>query len=49
MSIEITATCDAKNCRNRIDYGDECYCVECYSELLKRIEELERELEKEGK
>lgn len=45
MSMEITATCDAKNCRSRIYYNDECYCRDCYEDLLKTIEELEKKLE----
>lgn len=50
MSIEIDAKCDAKGCGMRLRDGDEAYCADCYSELEKRIEQLEaelRELQKE--
>ena len=48
MSIEIISDskCDATGCREILHSGDACYCQACYQELLDRIEELEKELEK---
>jgi len=48
MSMEIISDsrCDAKGCNELICTGDLCYCQSCYQELLDRIEELEKEIEK---
>jgi hypothetical protein len=48
MSIEIISDsrCDAKGCGIPIDIGDNCYCKNCYRELLGRASDLERDLEK---
>jgi hypothetical protein len=50
MSIAIISDsqCDAKGCRDRLHDGDACYCQSCYQELLDRIKELEKEIERAG-
>jgi hypothetical protein len=42
--IDLSCNCDG--CRNHLCDGDAVYCIECFRELKKRIEELETELSK---
>lgn len=40
--LSLKANCE--NCRNSIDDGDEIFCEGCWKDLLKKIEEKEKEL-----
>lgn len=46
IEIESISQCDATGCRTTLHSDDGCYCSSCYQELLDKITELKKEIEK---